>query len=133
MKSNGRPSKFTDETVNLIESAFKEGSTVTEACYIAQISRETYYEWCESQKDFSDRMKRAQEYPDNIAKRLIVKAMTKGDVETAKWWGKNKMREEFYEKSKSETDLKVKELPKPLLENLNVSDNNGAEEAQKAQ
>lgn len=102
-QENGRPTKYTDETVNQLIKSFEDGATITEACRTAQISRETYYEWCESQDGFSDKMSHAQEYPDAVAKMEVVRAIKGGDVDTSKWWLENHVRDEFYKKKN--TDL----------------------------
>lgn len=109
-------SKYSDEIVELLVKAFEDGSTITEACRTAQIDRQTYYNWREWYPEtFGKKMDAAIDYPDAVAKMVIVRAIKNGDVETAKWWGKNKLRNEFYEKTKNEADVKV-EVIKPLLE-----------------
>ena len=70
---------------------------------MAGISRQSYYDWMELHDGFSDKIKVAQEYPDYVAKSLVVSAMKKGDVETGKWWLERRLRNEFA--TKKETDL----------------------------
>ena len=49
MSSNriGRPSKLNQETWKLLEQALVAGNTIQDACYYADISDRTYYEWKE--------------------------------------------------------------------------------------
>ncbi len=88
-------SKYSDEIVEVLTKAFEDGATITEACHIAQIDRKTYYNWRDSIPDFFHKMDQAQEYPDAVAKMVTVKAMKKGDVDTAKWWLERRLKSEF--------------------------------------
>lgn len=90
--STGRPTKMTDECVGKLEEAFKDGANITEACKVAQIDRSIYYDWLEKDAEFSDKMANAQEYPDVIAKMVIVKAIRSDDVDTAKWWAERRLK-----------------------------------------
>lgn len=107
----GRPTKMTDEVVGKLESAFKDGATITEACRIAQIDRTIYYDWLKADKTFSNKMTSAQEYPDAIAKMLIVDAIKNKDVDTAKWWAERRMRNEFSTKSEQQHSGEIKYTP----------------------
>lgn len=110
-KSNaGRPTIMTDEVVNKLESIFKIGGTVEEACGYAGITRQTYYNWLEANTDFLTKMESAQKYPDIVAKNIVVDSMTKNkDVTTAKWWLEKR---EF--KNSNQTNVQVNNFI-PLL------------------
>lgn len=84
----GRPAiQITDELVNKLESIFKIGGTVEEACSYALISGPTYYKLTKQDQTFLRKMQAAQHYADVAAKNVVVKSITKDkDVETAKWW-----------------------------------------------
>lgn len=83
----GAPTKKTEETVRKLESIFKVGGTVEESCSYAGISKPTYYEWCNTDKNFLTKMEAAKHYADVEAKNVVVKAITKDrDLATAKWW-----------------------------------------------
>lgn len=106
----GRPSKKDEETVKKLEEAFKDGANITEACRVAQITRETYYTWLEEDNEFSDKMSNAQEYPDVIAKMNLVSALKAKDIETSKWWAERRMKNEF--STKTETALSFEDVIK---------------------
>jgi len=95
-------SKYTDKNVQELTKAFEDGATITEACHIAQIARSTYYNWVEQYPEFMDKMSEAQEYPDAVAKMVVVRAMKKSDVETSKWWLERRIKKEFSAKSELE-------------------------------
>lgn len=96
----GRPSKKTPDVVQKLERAFEDGSTITEACHTAGIERQTYYNWLDDDDEFFDRMDRAQEYPDAIAKMNIVRSIKREakeeiEPENSKWWVERKLKREF--------------------------------------
>lgn len=111
----GRPSKYTDEIIKSLVKSFEDGSTITEACNIAGISRQSYYDWMELHNDFSDKILIAQEYPDYVAKSLVVSAMKKGDVETGKWWLERRIKSEFSTRNELTGKDGSQLLPQPIL------------------
>lgn len=83
----GRPSKLDDEIVVKLDSIFKVGGTVEEACAYAGINKTTYYRWLEQNEGFATKMASAQHYADIVAKNVVVDDIVKGrSVDTAKWW-----------------------------------------------
>jgi hypothetical protein len=68
----GRPTSMTLGTVQKLQAAFQRGFSVSTACKIARISRETYYKWLKDSEDFSDRMEGAQEYAKILAGDVIL-------------------------------------------------------------
>lgn len=83
MAKVGRPTKKTDKLVSILREAFNDDATVEQACYIAGISKETYYQWLKHDEEFSDEMGKAQEYPKVIAKKVLIDAIEAGDKQIA--------------------------------------------------
>lgn len=83
IKKRWRPSKLDNITVGKLEDIFKAGWTVTEACSYAGICRDTYYEYLNKNKDFSDKMERAKVFPFIFAKHKIFEAMNSKDLALA--------------------------------------------------
>lgn len=79
----GRPSDMTPMTVTKLIAAFNNGFNVSEACYYAGISRQTYYRWLEADSDFSDIMEHARQAPNRKAKEIVVQAINGGDAQLA--------------------------------------------------
>ena len=115
-----RPTKRTKELVGKLEYAFSIGATVTEACLYADISRDTYYEWTKADKELSDRFTELQSNPIFIARESVYKGIQK-DPDLALKFLERKKSDEF--STKSQQDLHIKELPKPLLGGNSVSAN----------
>lgn len=105
-----RPSKRTPELVSKLEYAFSIGATVKEACLYADISRDTYYKWCEGDSRFSDRMEQLQEHTIFVARESVYKGM-KRDPKLALDYLKSKKRDEFGNNS---TEINI-HMPQPIL------------------
>lgn len=83
----GRPTKMNEELTTKMESIFKIGGTIEEACSYAGISDETYRRWMNENKGFMAKMESARHYADIVAKNVVVDSMIKDkDLGTAKWW-----------------------------------------------
>lgn len=94
-RKTGRPAIVTDEVVRKLEAALCSGFSVTAACSFSGISRSTYYEYYACEKDFSDKMRLAEEFSTFKARQVILNAINKGDIKAAQWWLERKARIEF--------------------------------------
>jgi hypothetical protein len=127
----GRPTLYSEEMVNKLESIFKIGGTVEQALSYAGISKETYYNWTEKHPEFLTKMQSARIYADIVAKNIVVDSMIKDkDVNTAKWWLEKR---EFKQIQQNNTQVNI-QAPKPILGDLidlrieNVSTDNNTKE-----
>jgi hypothetical protein len=93
--SVGRPSKMTPEMITKLKAAFANSFTVDEACWYAGINKQTYYNWGEKHPELLDEMDAAKKAPNMKAKQVVIGSVNAGDVESAKWWLKNKASDEF--------------------------------------
>ena len=91
----GRPTVIDDATVQKLEAAFRDGFSVTTACHLSGISRSTFYDHCDTDQEFSDKMDIAKEWVTEQAKKVVVQSINKGDLPTAKWWLERRARNEF--------------------------------------
>jgi hypothetical protein len=81
----GRPTKLNEKTVSLIESCIQNGWSISQTCYTAKISRETFYEWYRENEEFSDRINEAPNNLVQVAKKNILRAVVEGDIKTSIW------------------------------------------------
>jgi hypothetical protein len=58
---------MTPGTIDKLTAAFQRGFSISTACKIAGIARNTYYKWLDESPEFSDRMDGAQEYAKILA------------------------------------------------------------------
>jgi hypothetical protein len=112
----GRPSDYNDEVVRKLTGALQLGLSISTACDVAGISRDTYYSWLEKKEGFSDKMTQAQHYPTVLAGNIVSDVLqdslrgkldTKSGkqipykygeqtrVNTAKWMLEKKERQSF--------------------------------------
>ncbi len=91
----GRPPIMNDRVLSKLESALSAGYSVTSACYFAGVSKSSFYEYKALDKEFSDKMLRAEEWSTFRARQVILQAIEKGDVKAAMWWVERKSRVEF--------------------------------------
>lgn len=81
----GRPTVMTDAVVHKLEEAFAMGCTDAEACIYAGISRRTLGYYCEDNPDFLHRKEDLKTTPVLKARKVVLDAVEKSDVNTARW------------------------------------------------
>ena len=94
-KPNGRPTIMTDSTLAKLKEGFAQGFSVRNACIWADISQDTYFDYCKKHPSFSDQCKTLQQKPLIKSILVINKALNEGDVSTAKWYAERKGKDEF--------------------------------------
>ena len=94
-KKGGRTSKYTEAVVRKLELAFKNDFNISQACDYANISRDTYYDWLEKKKGFSDKMEAAKSHLIRQAKINVARAVRKGDLDTSKFVLERRAKDEY--------------------------------------
>lgn len=107
-KPNGRPTVMTESTIGKLKEGFAQGFSVRNACIWADISQDTYFEYCKKHPSFSDQCKTLQQKPLIKSILVINKALNEGDVGTAKWYAERKAKDEFSLKTETEHSGEVK-------------------------
>lgn len=123
----GRPTIYSSTIVEILDESFKLGCTVEQACAYAKIDKKTYYNWIDTNPEFSTKMEFARNYLYREAKNLINKAIIKDkDVNTAKWLLE---KTEFKQIQQNNTQVNINN-PIPIMggETSNVSKNNNIQE-----
>lgn len=82
----GRPRAVTPDVVGKLEEAFTVGANITQACDFAGISRDTYYDYCERNAGFIDKVAEWSARTGLRAKYNIHKAIENKDVDVSKWY-----------------------------------------------
>lgn len=85
MVAANQPTVYDLTKVALFVEAFNNNYNITQACQYAGVSRTTFYDWRELHPEFAEAVDEAQNMPLRVAKELITKSITEGDVGTAKW------------------------------------------------
>jgi len=96
----GRSTKMTEEVVKKLEECAAIRATVTEACFYANISRETYYNWMKANPKLLDRLKELREQPFLKARQTIINKLN--DVNVAFKFMEKEKPEDYAERLKVE-------------------------------
>lgn len=112
---------MTKEVLAKLEEAFAWGCTDREACLWADIADKTLYLYQEKHPEFIQRKEALKETPVLLARKTVVNGIKKGDRTLSLAYLDRKKKDEF--STKVEQDLRVKELPKPILGGMTKAGN----------
>lgn len=85
MAKEGRPTVMTPEVLKKLEEAFAIGASDREACFYADISDKTLYNYQSEHPEFVQRKEALKERPVLLARQKVVEAI-KEDVKNAQWY-----------------------------------------------
>ena len=108
-----RTIKLTNDVRLKLEQAFALDCSVKEACFYANISKQTYYNWAESFPELEKTFDRLRQKPILKARQTIVRSLD--EVDTAKWYLERKRKNEF----SSKTNLGI-DTNKQIDESLDI-------------
>jgi predicted DNA-binding protein YlxM (UPF0122 family) len=103
MADIGRPTVMTPEVLVKLEEAFSIGATDKEAIFLANISKDAFYDYCKLHPEFAERKEALKDMPKYQARKNIVDKIKAGDVATSQWYAERKAKEEF----SNRTDLNL--------------------------
>jgi hypothetical protein len=98
----GRPTLMTENTIQKLEQAFSVGATDLEACFFANISKSTLYNYQESHPEFVERKEGLKNQLSLIAKNTLGRSIKNGNETDAKWYLERKNKDEFSTKTQSD-------------------------------
>lgn len=91
----GRPTVMTPEVVSKLEQAFSMGCSDLEACLLADISKQSLYDYQAKHPEFADRKAMLKEKLVLKARSVLAKALNNNDENMAKWYLERKAKSEF--------------------------------------
>lgn len=94
-QKTGRPTVLTEDAVRKLEAALCAGYSVNAACYFSGISKSVFYEHKALDKDFSEKIRLAEEFSTYKARLVVVNAINEGNIKAAMWYLERKARLEF--------------------------------------
>lgn len=95
-KEVGRPTIMTEDVLKKLEEVFAIGGTDEEACFYADISKQTLYNYQKEFPEFVDRKEALKERPILKARQTVVKALE--NPQHAQWFLSRKRKKEFSER-----------------------------------
>lgn len=93
-RPEGRPTKMTDDTIKKLEEAFALGCSDGEACFYADISKQTLYTYQKDHPEFIDRKEALKERPILMARQSVIKGLVE-DHDLALKYLERKKKDEF--------------------------------------
>jgi len=102
----GRPTKMTDSLVKKLEEAFLLGCTDEEACFYADITRQTLTNYQNANPDFLDRKSALKQNPFFKARAALIKSFN-DNPELALKYLERKKKDEFSLKQEFEVTVDV--------------------------
>lgn len=120
-----RPTVMTPEVIAKLEEAFAWGCSDVEACLWADISPAALYVYQEKNPKFQERKAELKETPIMLARKSVIKGV-KQNPDIALKFLERKKKDEF--STKTENDVRVKELPKPIMDITNVRSDDSNQE-----
>ncbi|MBU1067724.1 hypothetical protein KKE60_08050 [Patescibacteria group bacterium] len=128
--AGGRPTKLDDLFVKKLEEAFSLDCSISEACFYANVSRETYYNWVKAHPELLDRFNALRRRPVLIARQTLIKGfepvrengkiIKEGDPYLALKYLERKERSEFALKTEIDLAGNIKHEEKTSKEELEV-------------
>ncbi len=100
----GRPTDMTEATINKLEEVFAIGGSDKEACFYADISHQTLYNYQEKHPEFVERKEALKERPILKARQTVVKSLD--NPSDAQWFLERKLKKEFSQKLELEVEDK---------------------------
>jgi len=95
MAKVGRPQIMDKYIIAKLEDAYSVGATDVEACFFANISKDTLYRYFKKHPEFCERKEALKNSLKFRSRKLVSKSVDEGNVGTATWYLERKAREEF--------------------------------------
>ncbi|HQI74742.1 MAG TPA: hypothetical protein PLY37_02685 [Candidatus Pacearchaeota archaeon] len=113
-KKRGRKNKITPDILKKLEEVFALGGTDEEACFYADISEQTLYNYQSRNPEFIERKQRLKFRPVLKARRTIIEWLDSPNY--AKWYLERKIKEETIEFKKPQNEENNRSLSE-LIQN----------------
>jgi len=122
MADVGRPTVMTPEVIAKLEESFLFGATDKEAIFLANISKDAFYDYCKLHPEFTERIDALRDMPKITARMNIDKAIREGDKQLSQWYLERKAKNEFAQRS----ELTGKEGETLNVNVINYKDSNNS-------
>jgi len=94
--------KLTPEVVQKLKESFAIGATIEEACFYAEIRRQTYYNWIKKNPELLDEFDRLRQKLPLAGKKNIAQAIQSGDLFHSRWLLERTQPKDYAETQKLE-------------------------------
>jgi hypothetical protein len=129
MAEVGRPTVMTEEVIAKLEIAFSNGATDEQACFIANISKNSLYDYIKINPEFGNRKEALKDFIKYQAKINIKEAIESNDKDMSKWYLERKDKEFKPKSDMTSNDEKIIPIINVSANNSDQQDNSVEEEA----
>lgn len=125
----GRPTVFDEMTLHKLEGAFADGASDKLACFLANISESSLYNYQNEHPEFLERKIYLKDQVKFQARKVVREAIQAGDKQQANWFLERRDKE-----FKPKSDITTDDKPLPILgyaisnDNSHNQDNEDEEE-----
>tara|TARA_R110000796_G_scaffold69627_2_gene158584 strand:- start:559 stop:927 length:369 start_codon:yes stop_codon:yes gene_type:complete len=97
----GRPTKYTEELGEQVIDLMYEGFSIVEVCHELRISKQTFYNWCESHPEFLDSKEKGVDFSEGYWVKLGRTKLSDGTFNYTGWYMNMKNRFNWADKKES--------------------------------
>lgn len=106
-RPEGRPTVMDENTIKILEENFSVGASNREACFMANISEATLYNYIEKHPEFLERKEQLKDLPKLKAKKVVMREIEKNNSNVAQWYLEKK-DDDFNPKTKVDAEVNLK-------------------------
>jgi hypothetical protein len=111
--------KIDESVLKILRDAFSVGASDEQACFLANISPQTLYNYQKEHPDYVEYKATLKEMPKFKAKKVVVNAIEEGDKQQANWYLERRDKD-----FKPKSDITSADLPIPLAYELLSNNSN---------
>lgn len=105
-----RPSKYKEEYNQKVIDLMKEGCSIAEICLELDICRQTFYNWCDENKEFLDTKKKGKDFSEGWWMKQGRKNLENKDFSYTGWYMNMKNRFGWADKTQNDHTTNGKEI-----------------------
>ena len=109
-----------DNVLKILEDAFSKGASDVQACFLANISTQTLYNYQKENPTYVERKEALKDMIKFRAKQVVVSEIEKGNVQQANWYLERKAKDEF----STRAELTGKDGGNLVIQTINYADTN---------
>lgn len=108
--ATGRPSKYKEEYKQKVVDFMKQGYSIAEICLELDISRTTFYNWCDENKEFLDTKKKGEDFSEGWWMKQGRENLKDKDFNYTGWYMNMKNRFKWADNSKQDITTNGKDV-----------------------
>ena len=103
----GAPSKYKKEFNQKVIDLMREGCSIAEVCFELEICKQTFYNWCDENKEFLDSKKKGVDYSEGWWMKQGRKSLKDPTFNYTGWYMNMKNRFNWTDKKEIKEEIKL--------------------------